>query len=111
MSTFNIKINSNACGIGSRLVLVLYKYPLGSIVYVCQKASKHGELEALVVTSVQFVKNPKFSYPAKNSYLILYNGIYYEDQLCDEVSAKALALAYWNAQEDLVLSQLGGIPC
>lgn len=111
-SSFHTIGDSFACAISLRLIPITYKYPVGSTVYICKKASKEGDLEPITIASVEFIKNRKLSYPSKNAYLILYNGIYYEDQLCDETSAITLAINYWTAQEELILSQLTcGGPC
>ncbi len=106
MATFNITGRAYACAIGAREVLVTYLYAIGSTAYICERAKEEGELDPVLISTVEFIKNVRTTYPASNSYFIFYNGTYYEGDLCSEESARDLAIIYWEKQEEYVLRQI-----
>ena len=105
MATFTISGISYACGSGARQVLVSYLYPLSSTAYL-RRDAQQGILTPIVITSIEFVRNVKVFYPTRNSYFPFYNGKYYEEDLCDEATAKILAITYWEQQKEWTLRQI-----
>jgi hypothetical protein len=94
------------CGVGSRQVLITYRFPIGSTAYVCISASTQGKLVPVLISSVSAIKNTGLTYPGPNSYFVTYNGEFYEEDLCSEAQAQNLAIIYLTAQKDLLLSNI-----
>lgn len=69
-----------------------FRFAEGSTVYLCQKASAQGIIEAVSIRKV-FLNGGNQYIPI---YLDSYNTTYAEDELCSQSDAIAAATAYWN---------------
>jgi hypothetical protein len=99
-STFSITGSTCVRGIASRKVIVDFLYDVGSTAYSVAQANQ-GVLFPVFITKVDFIRNIR-----NFGFLVFYNSQYYEDQLTDEITARNLAIAYWESQEDTILRQL-----
>jgi len=100
MATFIITSNSSCCGVGAAL-LPENRFAVNSIAYICKKASQQGVLDPVAIKSTKAINN---SYgQTVGVYVDSFNGIWNENELCDETTAQALALAYLHHQQELLL--------
>ena len=85
------KIKIGGCTGYSVFQYVKFRFPEGSIVYVCQKAKK-GILEAIAIKKV--LLNGQFLIPI---YVSTYNAVFNENELCTYFEAvNSLRLYYGN---------------
>lgn len=96
---------SSCCGVGSRSVRIEYQFAQGSVVYSIKKA-REGILEAIAIKKV-LIKNPYNNY---GSVFVLYqdtyNGLWNEEDLCNQAQAVSLATTYLEEQEALLRNYL-----
>jgi hypothetical protein len=84
---------SFACGSAIQATTYTYEYNQGSIVYSIAKAKK-GILEAIVIKSVRLFINQKTFGQTKVMYYDTFNGLWGQEELCTQATAKAFAIEY-----------------
>ena len=98
----------DGCALVERTECLVYKYPIGSRVYVCDKACNHGKIEAICVKEVCILQSQASLWgcfppppPTNVLYTDTYNTIWEERELCTHSEALDCAIAYWErVQED-----------
>jgi hypothetical protein len=91
------------CATVSRTECELFRYEIGSVVYICEKASQKGKLEAICIKSVRVLlgkPSPWGCFPPPEPKNVLYtdtyNTIWEQDELCTHREALDLAIEYWE---------------
>ena len=101
-------ITIEGCAPVERAECLVYRFPVGCVVYRCDKACSQGKLEAICIKSVRIIQNqpsPWGCFPPPERKVVLYtdtfNTIWEEEELCTKEEAIDCAMAYWEAiQED-----------
>ena len=98
-------ITIGGCALIERTECLVYKYPIGAKVYVCDKACNHGKIEAICIKSVRILSShrSRWEYPSPPRnvlYTDTYNMIWEEDELCTHAEALDCAIAYWERVQE-----------
>lgn len=97
----------DGCAPVEREECLVFRFPIGSRVYICDKACNQGKIEAICIKSVRIIQNQPSPWgcfpppvPKHVLYTDTYNTIWEESELCTHEEAIDCAIVYWERVQE-----------